>query len=214
VLWARAAARVEAGGAGRLFNGRIFSIDTVAPDRITGHLTEYRRLVAQLEDHALFAELGVRSLACGGVLRCSGGVAIGRRRPGSIYQPGMWQLCPAGSVDADAVRADGTVDYRAQLLMELHEELGFSSDLVGEIAPLCLVEHPASHICDLGMTMTTTLDADAILAAHRAHGDGEYDPLRIIPVSELAAFISWAGCSIVPPARLFLARAGLVSDGV
>src|SRR5258708_18894989 len=92
VLWAQAAARVEAGGAGRLFNGRIFSIDTVAPGRITGHLTEYRRLVAQLEDHALFEELGVRSLATGGVLRCSGGVAIGRRRPGSIYQPGMWQL--------------------------------------------------------------------------------------------------------------------------
>src|SRR5258708_268471 len=72
-LWTAAAKRVEAAGAGRLFNGRIFSIDTVSPERITGHLTEYRRHVAQLEDNALFGELGIRSLAANGVLRCSGG---------------------------------------------------------------------------------------------------------------------------------------------
>jgi hypothetical protein len=51
-----------------LFNGRVFSIDTIAPDRITGHLTEYRRQVAQTEENALFADLGIRSLAACGVL--------------------------------------------------------------------------------------------------------------------------------------------------
>src|SRR5258708_31438893 len=86
-IWATAAARVEAGAAGRLFNGRVFSIDTIAPDRITGHLTEFRRLVAQVEDHTLFPALGLRSLsACGG-MRCSGGLLIGRRPPAAIYQP-------------------------------------------------------------------------------------------------------------------------------
>lgn len=84
-IWATAAARVEAGGAGRLFNGQVFSIDTIAPDRITGHLTEYRRLVAQVEDHTLFPELGLRSLAACGVLRCSGGVVIGRRPPAAVF---------------------------------------------------------------------------------------------------------------------------------
>src|SRR5580658_8029425 len=122
-LWAKAAARVEAGGSGRLFNGRIFSIDTIAPDRITGHLTEYRRLVAQCEDHSLFPDLGIRSLAACGVLCCADGVVIGRRPAGAIYQPGMWQLCPAGSVDGGARREDGTMDYRAQLLTEIREEL-------------------------------------------------------------------------------------------
>src|SRR5664279_2914955 len=67
-LWVAAARRVEEGGAGRLFNGQVFSIDSIAPDRITGHLTEYRRLVAQTEDNALFFELGLRSLAVCGVL--------------------------------------------------------------------------------------------------------------------------------------------------
>jgi hypothetical protein len=209
-LWTTAAARVEAGGSGRLFNGRVFSVDTISPGRITGHLTEYRRHVAQVEDQSLFAELGIRSFAACGVLRCSGGIVIGRRHAAAIYQPGMWQLCPAGSVDGGAERGDGAMDYRAQLLTELREELGLDPGVAGAVVPLCVVEHPGSHVCDLGMTVSTGLDADAVLAAHRARGNGEYDPLRIIPISELSAFIDWAGDRLVPPAPVFLERAGLL----
>jgi hypothetical protein len=211
VLWAAASARVAAGGAGQMFNGRVFSIDTIAPDRITGHLSEYRRLVAQVEDHTLFDVLGIRSLAACGVLSCSGGVIIGRRPAAAIYQPGMWQLCPAGSVDGGAVRPDGTMDYRAQLRTELQEELGIGPEVIGTITPLCVVEHPGSHVSDLGMAVRTSLRPDAIMAAHRKDGNGEYDPLRIVPIKELPGFIEWAGASLVPPAPVFLTRAGLLA---
>jgi 8-oxo-dGTP pyrophosphatase MutT (NUDIX family) len=209
-IWTAAAARVEAAGAGKLFNGQIFSIDTFAPGRITGHMTEYRRHIAQTEENALFGDLGIRSLAACGVLRRADGIVLGRRAAGAIYQPGMWQLCPAGSVDAGALRADGSMDYQAQLLTELQEELGLDPGSVGTVTPLCLVEHPGSHVTDLGMAVTTTLSANAILRAHRARGNAEYNPLRIVPVSELPAFISWAGASLVAPAPLFLACAGLL----
>ncbi len=211
VLWAHAATRVEKGGSGRLFNGRVFSIDAITPELITGHLTEYRRLVAQTEDNALFPELGIRSLAACGVLCCANGVVIGRRPQAAVYQPGMWQLCPAGSVDAGAMRAGGWMDYRGQLRTELREELGLEPAAIGPIVPLCVVEHPGSHVSDFGMATTTLLDAAAVVAAHRDHGDGEYDPLRIVPVPDLPAFISWAGASLVPPAPVFLMRAGLLS---
>jgi len=68
-LWLAAGDRVAAGGAGRMFNGRVFNADVITPHRVTGHLTEYRRLVAQMECPDLFAELRVRSLAVCGVLR-------------------------------------------------------------------------------------------------------------------------------------------------
>jgi hypothetical protein len=208
--WARASARVEAGGAGRMFNGQVFSIDAITPERITGHLSEYRRLVAQIEDNALFADLGVRSLAACGVLRCADGVVFGRRPSAAIYQASLWQPCPAGSVDGGARGLDGTMDYRAQLLTELREELGLGAEVISDITPLCVVEHAGSHVCDLGMAVRTTLSADAIQEAHRVRGNAEYDPLRIIPVADLCAFISWAGASLVPQAPPFLAHAGLL----
>ncbi|HET7884570.1 MAG TPA: hypothetical protein VFL55_27015 [Acetobacteraceae bacterium] len=207
-LWQVACHRVAAGGAGQMFNGRVFSADVITPHLVTGHLTEYRRVVAQIEQPALFAELGVRSFAVCGVLRCAGGVVVGRRHDAAIYQPGMWQLAPAGSVDVGTLDEDGTFDLPRQLFRELHEELGLARDAVGVPRPLCIVEHPGSHVSDLGMALNTELDAEAVLGAHRANGNTEYAELRVVPMAELAAFLAEVGAGLVPPALVFLKRAG------
>ena len=213
-LWRAACVRMDNGDAGRLFNGRIFSIDRIGKHVIEGHLTEYRRLVAQIEHHGLFPALGIRSLSVCGVLRCAGGIAIGRRPAGAIYQPGMWQLAPAGSVDAGAVGPDGVADLAAQILRELDEEVGLTNAQVGRPIPLCVVEHPGSHVSDCGMAMTTDLDAEAVLAIHRRRGNGEYGELRIVPENALEAFVADAGDSLVPPARAYLFRLGLLAQGL
>ena len=209
-LWQMAATRVAAGGAGILFNGRVFSADVITPHAISGHLTEFRRIVAQMEKPALFDALCVRPLAVCGVLRCADGVVFGRRHASAVYQAGLWQLPPAGSVDANAVSADGSVDVRRQLGSELREEVGLSADDVDEAMPLCVVEHPGSHVCDLGMALSTGLSGAAVLAAHRTFGNGEYPTLRIVPTPDLPEFLAKAGDSVVPPAPVFLARAGLL----
>jgi hypothetical protein len=214
VLWRSACARVAAGGAGALFNGLVFSADAIAPELITGHLTEFRRIVAQMEQPALFEALGVRPLAVCGVLRCADGVVFGRRHGGAIYQAGMWQLPPAGSVDAHAVDTDGEVALARQLLAELREELGLLAAEVDAPLPLCAVEHPDSHVCDLGMALHTALDGAAVRAAHAERGNGEYPTLRIVPLAELPGFIRQAGAAMVPPAPVFLARAGLLDAGL
>jgi hypothetical protein len=208
-LWKAACERVAAGGAGRLFNGRVFSVDSFALHLVTGHLTEFRRVVAQIDQPALFAELGVRPLAVCGVLRCASGVVVGRRHRGAVYQAGMWQLPPAGSVDAGAVSADGAVDLRRQLLSELREEVGLTADMVEAPQPLCIVEHPGSHVSDFGLGLVTRLDAEAVQAAYQAGGNSEYEQIRVITEAELPAFLVEIGEAMVPPAREFLIRAGL-----
>ena len=210
-LWQTASERVSAGGAGQMFNGRVFSADLISPRLISGHLTEYRRVVAQIEQPDLFAVLGVRSFAVCGVLRCPDGVVIGQRHQAAVYQAGMWQLPPAGSVDASAVAAHGTVDLRQQLLGELHEELGLFQDEVEEPRPLCIVEHPGSHVTDCGFELVTRLSGEAVLAAHRRAGNSEYQQLRVVPESELPAVLAELGEAIVPQAREFLVWAGLTT---
>jgi hypothetical protein len=209
-LWRAASERVAAGGAGRLFNGRVFSADSTTPHLVAGHLTEYRRSVAQMERPELFEDLGVRPLAVCGVLRCTDGVVMGRRHRGAVYQAGMWQLPPAGSVDAGAVGADG-VDLRRQLLGELREELGLGGEVVEGPQPLCIVEHPGSHVSDFGLGLVTKLRAEAVLAAYRTHGNGEYEQVLVIPPAELPGFLAESGDSVVPPAREFLIRAGITT---
>jgi 8-oxo-dGTP pyrophosphatase MutT (NUDIX family) len=208
-LWDAAQLGMAAGGAGRLFNGRVFSADTITEAHIGGHMTEFRRIVAQMQSPALFEALGVRPLAVCGVLRCAGGILVGRRHAGAIYQAGMWQLPPAGSVDAGAMRPDGSLDIAGQVLKELREEVGIDAAHVDVPRPLCLVEHPGSHVSDLGMAMSTSLSADEVLAAHRAAANNEYDPLLVVAEGDMEAFIVRVGADLVPPALEFLRRIGM-----
>lgn len=211
-LWQHAASRMAQGGAGRLFNGSVFSADSITPALITGHVTEYRRVVAQFEEPALFDQLGLRSLAVCGVLRCADGVVIGRRHVDAIYQAGLWQLPPAGSVDGAAVDADGSVNLRRQIVTELGEELGLSPNcLTAPPVPLCIVEHAGTHVSDLGMALTTALDSAAVLAAHLASGNAEYHPLSVVPFAELPEYVRQLGDALVPSALYVLRRSGLLS---
>jgi hypothetical protein len=210
-LWRAACDRVAAGGAGALFNGRVFSADTFLPTSVTGHVTEFRRIVAQMEDPALFSVLGLRPLAVCGVVRCADGVPIGRRHPAAIYQPGMWQLPPAGSVDAGAIDAAGRVDLRTQVLHELEEELGVPAARIDLVRPLCAVEHAGSHVTDIGMLLTTKLTGAQVQQAHRTRGNTEYNKLLCIPFDDLPDFLANAGADLVPPAVVFLSRAGLLA---
>ena len=89
-----------------------------------------------------------------------------------------------------------------------------SDDRVSKPIPLCIVEHPASQVSDCGMALTTTLTDNAIHAAHRGRGNGGYRAPRIVPEADVPAFMTQAGDELVPPAREFLFRLGLLDQGL
>lgn len=165
----------------RLFNGTVFSADAIAPGRITGHWTEYRRVLAQMRRPDLFDTLAIRALAVNGLLECTGGILLGRREPGSVYQSGGWQSPPAGSVERRCGDPDGgRIDLAAQVLAECEEELGLQAHDVAVRWPMVAVEHPGSHIVDIGMLLHTSLDFTQVEAAWSGKGNREYDRLRLL----------------------------------
>ncbi len=168
-----------------LFNGRVLSVETIAPDRLFCRWTEYRRVAAQLREPGLHERLRIRPMAVCGPLLCADGVVLGRREAGSVYLPGYWQLPPAGNVDVAAVQGDA-IDLEAALIQELEEELGLDADKVASLHPVCAVEHPGTHVVDIACRMETGLDAAAIHAAHARAPDREIDLLRIVPRDGLA----------------------------
>ncbi|CAH2600276.1 Nudix hydrolase domain-containing protein [Rhodovastum atsumiense] len=208
-LWAAAQRRMD----GRLFNGRVFSADAIAPDHLTGHWTEFRRIVAQMDQPGLFEALRLRPLAVNGILLGPDGVVLGQRPADAVYQPGQWQAPPAGSVDIRSARPDGSVDVLAALFAELREEVGLPADAVHDPRLLGIVEHAGSHVLDLGIALRTRLRAAEIRAAHAAAGDGEYRSLAVIPPADLPGFLAQAGSALAVQTPLFLARMGLLRRG-
>ena len=209
-LWQAAQARM--GGA--LFNGRVFSSDRISPTLIEGHWTEYRRIVARMDSAGIAADLPLAPTAVGGVVLGGAGpdafVLFGRRPVGAVYQAGQWQLPPAGSLDPGCAEGEW-LDPLRQLRTELAEETGLPADAVSDPRPLCLVEHPGSGVLDFGIALRTSWTAEAILAAHARAGDGEYDPLEAVRLSDLPGFLRRHEGHVTQQAFAFLARAGVLA---
>ena len=205
-LWAEARARLG----GVLFNGRVFSADRITRSRVAGHFTEFRRIVAQVARPALFAALGLRPLAVNGVVRLRDGILIGRRSLRTAYQAGQWQMPPAGSVDPRAADAEGRIDPEAQLIKELREEVGITAELPWVGAPICMVEHPGSHVLDIGIPVSVPMEGAEALALHARLGDGENDSMRVVAEADFAAVLAELGEAVVPPTAIFLARLGVL----
>ncbi|HEX3351099.1 MAG TPA: hypothetical protein VHS58_23635 [Acetobacteraceae bacterium] len=208
-LWTAALRRT--GGA--LFNGRVFSADAVAPDLAVGHWTEFRRIVAQMDRPDLFDDLRLRPVAVNGITTGPDGVVLGRRPDRAVYQAGLWQCPPAGSVDAGAARGNGAVDIPRQVLTELREELGIAASDARIGRSLALVEHGDSHVLDLGIVVETALSAVEIRRLHAGAKDKEYASVRIVPPAALSGFVRENGAALVPQALVFLARMGWLPEG-
>ncbi|MFC7477075.1 NUDIX hydrolase [Dankookia sp. GCM10030260] len=205
-----AAAQGRAGG--RLFDGRVFSVSELAPDRIAGQLVAYRLVVAAYADPGLAAALRLRPLSVCGVLRMPDGILFGRRQRGATYEAGLWQTPPAGSVDAGAV-VGNRVDVVGQLRAELAEEVGLDWGRITGCRAVTLVEHAATGVHDLAFLLDTPAGFAEVAARHAATGCGEYTELRAVPEAALAGFIAAAAGRMVPAAPLFLRAAGLLADG-
>jgi hypothetical protein len=188
-----------------LFNGSIVSAVEILPVGILGRAVEYRHWVAQRARPELFDVLHVRPIAVSGLLECADGTVFGRRGVEMMQDAGLWELVPSGGLDARN-RAAGEVDYRAQCMMELREEIGIDSDQVSSVRPFCLVEDLDAHVLDIGVAMESALVADAVLRAHRTAASKEYDELRVVPRAALAEFGRSESSQLVRVSAALLAR--------
>jgi len=199
-----------------LYNGHVFSVDTIAENRLVGHWTEFRRVVAQIRCPTLHAALKLQPLSVCGILLCSipghlgfgptPGVVMGRRAVGSLFQAALWQFSPAGAIDPGSVDPSGEVDWRRQLLTELSEELGTRPDVVQSMCPLCIVEYPRHRGLELGVILRCSSDGQAIVEAHARFGNAEYDAIRILPLEGISVALNSGDNTWSPASRVFLPR--------
>ncbi|WP_141493146.1 NUDIX hydrolase [Neokomagataea tanensis] len=161
-----------------LYNGRVFCVDSMTPDHIHGHWDEYKNILAQMSQPALFAENPLKPLAVVGLFKASDGVIIGRRAKNSIYLPGYWQGLPAGNVETR--EESDHVDLKQQILAEALEELGLSAHELEVGPPLIACEHPDTHIIDIGIALYSRLPFDEVEARCQKYGNAEYDALMCL----------------------------------
>jgi hypothetical protein len=180
-----------------LSNGLIFSAIEISPGQILGRTVEYRQWIAQRGRPELYDVLAVRPVAVAGLFECADGLIFGRRASTVTQDAGLWELVPSGGIDTSQL-APGEVNYRAQILSELHEELGCRSDSVLSATAFCLVEDLESHVLDIGIAMLAQLSAAEVFRTHHVAASQEYEELRVMTVADVNEFVEREASQLVP----------------
>jgi hypothetical protein len=154
-----------------LFDGPVLLADVIGENKLVLREANYRHVMALRADPALRRTLGLRPLAVSGVLSCREGVVLGQRGAEVSQDPGHWELVPSGGVTEP--------DLEAQILAELHEEIGLGADQVRVGKPIGLILD--EDVLDIVIPLGCDLAAADIMACHAARGSPEYARLTVTP---------------------------------
>lgn len=173
---------------GKAFNGQVFCVDNFEDHLITGDFVEYKYLIAQLAEPALFEHLKVISLAVTGLLHSNSKVLLGLRNKHVAQNKNQWELAPAGGVDPSALSPDGTIDLIKALNDEALEEIEFDlNECPHPPTPRLIIHDPIENVIDIVLFMELNFDQSGITDKTVNYSNDEYDQLGIYALPELLA---------------------------
>ncbi len=193
-----------------LFDGEIFTVESISPQRASGRFVPYRYFIAQLNRPDLFSELHLQVLAVSGALFSPEGIVFGLRDKTLTQQGGFWELVPSGGIDRHSLMESGRLDVIKQLMVELEEEVGLASQDITSTEISCLIHDTERHVLDIGVKIETSRPISEILTFHRTIPQTEHIELRVISPAAVAGFMEETGKNFLPASAVILRGLGVI----
>jgi len=174
-----------------LFDGKVFQLDELHEDYLTGVFSNYRYFYAQNKQPELKNDLNMILVGVAGILQCEDKYLLGKRSDKVTQFPLMWEFAPSGGISIDYLSGE-TIEYEKQLFEELTEEVGMEWDFVTEVRPFLLIldkEQMSLDIC-------AHLSVDPIGKAIATYDSPEYVAYEWLPKDQIAQFLK--GKDVVP----------------
>lgn len=134
---------------GRLFNGELFCTHSYDAQKLTGSFIEYKYFYAQsrLPNHSF--DWKICPAAVTGITWSQDMVLVAKRADWVTTDPLRWELAPAGTLSGDYRLPDQQLDYKGQLIGELHEETGITLSEVLSIKPNTIFHDTVEPVLDI-----------------------------------------------------------------
>ena len=195
----------------KLFNGNILNLAIIEQQEnkllLQCHPVEYKHYLAQRSG----IDLGITPLAVSGIVfynqeKDTKIFFIGKRSESVTQYPGYFEFIPSGSIDANNITPNHSVEYTTQLIVELKEELGISVNEVLTQNAFCLIFDEIDHVYDIGIEIEVS---NSIIKTHEA----EYTSAEKLPEKSVSEYMK--GENIVNTSRkLFEAWRGYRPGGI
>lgn len=183
-IWRAATSKQDS----QLFNGTVFSVQSVEPKRIVVTPVEYKQYYAQVCDPSHTNAFDIRPLACSGLLTCEDGLILGKRSPKVTLDPGKWELAPAGTFDSDCVLGE-TLDANILLLKEMAEEIGIPPRIAKTGKVVAVLEDEKTRCVDLLVGAHAAITRAEVDSYFEKRPQPEYTQIKVIACSSLSSFV-------------------------
>lgn len=165
-----------------LFNGCILAVEkyniSLKQLCIEAKTVEYKKFLANHLNPSL--ELHIKPIAVSGILIDNEGQTLIAQRGAVTEYPNLWELAPAGSIDAPDEEG-GVIDFYTQIKKELHEETGIEEAYIDTITPFALIYDTAHQVYDICLELRINTPLIQILNRNSK----EYQDFEIIPLTNV-----------------------------
>jgi hypothetical protein len=185
-----------------LYDGPIYAMLKYTSELVTCYRTSYRYLAAARQDLVLGADLVLDAIGVTGILTCRDGLVLGRRSNTVDSNQARWELAPAGSLSQESANA--------QLIEELHEELGIPECAIETNKAVGIAHDPDDRVYDLLIRLHVSLTEQQVLDDFNAHGSTEYSKLVVLPLEGISDFVAEQRQNLVPLVVPALIGAGML----
>lgn len=174
-----------------LFDGKVFQLDQLHENYLTGVFNDYRYFFAQNKHPDLKKELDITLVGVTGVLQSGAFYLLGKRSQKVTQFPGMWEFPPSGGISIDFLEG-GKIQYEKQLFEELSQEVGMEWDFITAIHPFALIWDKEDQTLDL----CARLFVDPIGRATASYQSPEYSAYEWLLKDRIDPFLQ--GKEVVP----------------
>ena len=189
-----------------LFNGKILSAKEYNSDVIIVTEVEYKFYLAKKNNPTKFKQFKIIPVSVSGLLQCLDGIVFGKRSKYVTQYPGFWELVPSGGLDYSLIKSSKKIDYKAQVLNELSEELGVQTQMVKKIKPFCFIFDTESQVLDIGVKISCNYSFESILRFYNKLNFKEYDDLCVVKKGDIPAFIKQNDHQLVNVSKYLLKK--------
>lgn len=181
-----------------LFDGLLFSVQSVEENCLHGHWVDYRYMIAQRYSPALQPVLKIVPLGISAFTTCGNLVLVGKRADHVANYPGCYECAPSGGVDPSTV--SGTeVDLLKLISKELEEEVGIHHHDVESVKLILLCYDTVLNTYELISRIVLKGEAMQKIAPSE-----EYPEIFWLPREEINAFLNLHQDTIIPLSRQLL----------
>jgi hypothetical protein len=185
-----------------LFDNSIICVKSIENNRALCATVPYRYFFVQRLQPELTEPISIKPLAVTGLITGPIGIVMGVRSSKVTQYPSCIELAPSGTIDCTNIKANGTIDFKQQLLLEMEEEIGISASLIESYCPMFLVFDPEESTYDICSRIT--LQPGVLEQLTKPTTNQEYSEIMVIAKDELKNFCQHNSERMVPSTMAIL----------